>query len=214
LSAIGILWDKNRRWTADPANKWVLLFFVAIVISSYTAYYPKISIENLNQVYVWVIAYFLIINIVNTKERFYIFLLIFCVSTFKMSLFGAKTWAFRGFGFSKWGITGPPGYFVNSGELSIQMLVFFPIAYYLYKALKHRIKVWEKIILALLFITPAMTILGASSRGAQIALLAQCLIMFYRQIFKPKVLIGLALAVYLSITFLPDEQKQRFQTMG
>lgn len=214
LSAAGIIFDRNKKWTSDPANKWMIIFYIVILISSYTAYFPEISKKNLEFFYTWLIIYFLIINIVNTRERFYIFLLIFCLASFKLSLHGARVWTTRGFGFTSWGITGPRGFFQNSGELSIQMLMFFPIGYYLYKYLKERVTKFEKFILALFFITPAMTILGASSRGAQLALLIQVIIMFYKQIFRFKPLVGILIVSFLAITFLPEEQKERFETMG
>lgn len=214
FAAIGIVFDKQKRWVSDPANKWLIVFLLVILLSSFLAYWPATSYVNLEFFYTWVIIYFLIINIVNTPRRFYIFFLIFCLASFKLSLHGAQVWATRGFGFSSWGITGPPGFFRNSGELSIQMLCFFPVGYYLYTALKDRVRKWEKFVLALFFITPAMTILGASSRGAQLALLVQVCIMFYKQIFRVKVLVGLGLFVFLAVTFLPEEQKERFQTMG
>ncbi|MGD8175217.1 O-antigen ligase family protein [Marinimicrobium sp. ARAG 43.8] len=214
LSFVGLAFDKNRKWVSDPVNKWMIIFLIVIVISSINAYWPAISFERLEFIYTWIIIYFLIINIVNTPSRFYIFFLLFCFASFKLSLHGAHVWVSRGFGFAGWGITGPPGFFQNSGELSIQMLVFFPLGFYLYQSLKDRVRVWEKIILILFFVTPVMTILGASSRGAQIALLVQIAVMFYRKIFKVKTLAFVAILIYLGMTFLPQEQKDRFTTIG
>lgn len=214
LSLVGLFFDKNKRWVSDPANKWMITFLIVLILASYNAFRPQIAFEKLEFFYTWLIIYFLIINIVNTKERFYIFFLLYCLASFKLSMHGAQVWTLRGFGFTSWGITGPPGFFQNSGELSIQMLCFFPIGYYLYKNLKDRVKLWEKIILILFFVTPAMTILGASSRGAQLALLVQILIMFYKNIFKVKNIVGISLTIYLIITFIPEEQKDRFRSMG
>ncbi len=94
------------------------------------------------------------------------------------------------------------------------MLCFFPLGYYLYQELKNRVRTWEKVILVLFFVTPVMTILGASSRGAQLALAIQCILMFYRKLFRMKVIIGIAATAFLVITFLPEEQKVRFTEMG
>lgn len=214
LAAIGLIFDPKKMWARDPVNKWLVAFVVVTLVSSFNAYWPNVSYANLDFVYTWVIIYFLIINIVNTPTRFYIFLLLFCLASFKLSFHGAYVWTSRGFGFSSWGITGPPGFFRNSGELSIQMLIFFPIAFYLYQNLRSKVRVWEKLVLLLFFVTPVMTILGASSRGAQLALLVQCSIMFYRKIFRVKVIIGVIVFGFLVITFLPEEQKARFETMG
>lgn len=63
-------------------------------------------------------------------------------------------------------------------------------------------------------ITAIMVILGASSRGAQLALICQLLVMNYRHVFNPKIIVSVAIALALIWSFLPDEQKQRFDTMG
>ena len=63
-------------------------------------------------------------------------------------------------------------------------------------------------------ITAIMVILGASSRGAQLALAVQLVVMNYRTVFKPKVIISVGVALFLLWTFLPEQQKERFQTMG
>lgn len=214
LSALGLLFDSNRKWVSDRLNKWIIAFYLVILVSTYTGYNTAISRHYLEFFYTWLIIYFLIINTVTTKERFYIFLLIFLLASFKLSSHGAQVWVSRGFGFTKWGITGPRGFFGNSGELSIQMLVFFPVAYYLFIALKDYVKPWEKFILLLFIITPVMTILGASSRGAQLALSIQCIVMFYKQIFRVKVLLGISISVLVVMSLLPEEQKERFRTMG
>ncbi|WP_027328177.1 O-antigen ligase family protein [Marinimicrobium agarilyticum] len=214
LSAAGILIDPKKRWVSDTANKWITLFFAAILLSSATAIYPDISWNNIDYFYTWYVIYFLIINIVTTKERFYIFLLIFFLASLKLSLHGAQSWTLRGFSFTKWGITGPRGFFGNSGELSIQMLVLFPLAFYLYSTLKDRVSRWEKVILLLGFITPVMTILGASSRGAQLALAVQLAIMFRKKIFKPKTMLFAFICFFSLYLILPDEQVERFSAIG
>jgi putative inorganic carbon (HCO3(-)) transporter len=45
-------------------------------------------------------------------------------------------------------------------------------------------------------------------------LAVQLVVMNYRTVFKPKVFISCGLAFALLWTFLPDEQKERFQTIG
>jgi O-antigen ligase len=109
---------------------------------------------------------------------------------------------------------GPPGYFANSGELAIQMAVFFPVAYLIAVQLRPHVPRFMFWILALMPITAAMTILGASSRGGQLALVIQMILLFYRYIFRPKILIALVLAGAAIFLLLPPEQKQRFEAAG
>lgn len=211
---LGCFADKTVRWVSSSINILLILFLIIILLSSVYAYFPSVSYANLENYYLWVIIYFLIINIVNTRKRFFIFLCVFLVASFKLSLSLAITWAQRGFSFTSWGLSGPPGFFQNSGELVIQMLVFWPIAWAFAHLLKPYVsKTWYRLLM-LMPITAIMVILGASSRGGQLALVVQLVVMNYRSVFKPKVFISCGLAFALLWTFLPDEQKERFQTIG
>lgn len=211
---LGCFADRTVRWVSSSVNILLILFLITILLSSAFAYFPSVSFGKLESYYLWVIIYFLIINIVNTRKRFFIFLCIFLVASFKISLSLAISWAKRGFSFTDWGLSGPPGFFQNSGELAIQMLVFWPIAWAFAHSLKpHISKTWYWLLM-LMPITAIMVILGASSRGAQLALVVQLVVMNYRTVFKPKVLISCGIALALLWTFLPEEQKDRFRTMG
>jgi len=214
LSLAGAVIDPSVRWVKSPVNVLMHLFAAWIFLSSIYAYNPDISKEHYIDFYSWYVIYFLIITIVNTRERFYIFMMILMLSMAKIALGTAKQWVMRGFGFTSWGLMGPRGYFQNSGELAILMLVLFPLAYYLYEYLKEDVSRWEKWLLTAFWIAPILTILGASSRGAQVALVAQLLVMFYKQIFKFKRLVVIAVLLTSFYHLLPDEQKQRFAEAG
>lgn len=211
---LGGFTDKTVKWVSSPINVLLIVFLLLVFISSYLAYFPGVSYDNLDRYYLWVVIYFIIINIVNTRRRFFIFICIFLVASFKLSLSLSLIWARRGFSFTDWGLMGPPGFFQNSGELAIQMLVFWPIAWAFAHSVKPYVSRRWYLALMLMPITGIMVILGASSRGAQLALVCQLLVMNYRYVFKPKVLISIGLAAILLWTFLPEEQKQRFETMG
>jgi len=211
---LGCFADRTVRWVSSPINKLLIIYLIVILISSYFAYFPSISFDNLDRYYPWVIIYFIIINIVNSKRRFFIFISIFLVASFKLSLSLSITWAQRGFAFTDWGLMGPQGFFQNSGELAIQMLVFWPIAWAFAHMMKPNISRLWYMVLMLMPITAIMVILGASSRGAQLALICQIVLMNYRYIFRPKILVSIVVALALIWHFLPEEQKQRFETIG
>jgi probable O-glycosylation ligase (exosortase A-associated) len=198
----------------SPVNVLMHLFAVWIFMSSIYAYDPDLSKEHYIDFYSWYVIYFLIITIVNTRERFYIFMMVLMLSMAKIAIGTAKQWIMRGFSFTGWGLMGPRGYFQNSGELAILMLVLFPLAYYLYEYLKEDVSRWEKWLLMVFWIASILTILGASSRGAQVALVVQLLVMFYKQIFRFKRLIVIAVLLAGFYYLLPDEQKQRFTEAG
>lgn len=210
----GCFLDKSVRWVSAPFNFWLILFFVLILLSSFFAYYPSVSYDNLENFYSWLIIYFLIINIVNTEKRLFIFLCIFFLASFKLSLSLSITWAQRGFSFTSWGLMGPPGFFQNSGELSIQMLVFWPLAWAFFNGLKSNLNKVQYLVLLLMPVTAIMVILGASSRGAQLALLVQLIMMNASSIFRPKIIVSCLIAFSILWTLLPQEQKDRFQIAG
>jgi O-antigen ligase len=211
---LGCFSDRTVRWVSSSINFLLIFFLILIVLSSFFAYFPEISYQNLEKYYLWVVIYFLVINIVNTKRRFYIFIGIFLLASFKLSLSLSLIWARRGFSFTDWGLMGPPGFFQNSGELSIQMLVYWPIAYAFVQSIKPNISRKLYLLAMLMPITGIMVILGASSRGAQLALIVQIVIMNYKYIFRFKALLSLIVVLSVSWTFLPDAQKYRFETMG
>jgi len=214
LSFCGLLIDRSIKWTSSSANAWIILFLITIIISIFTAYYPDVSKKYFMDFFGWFLIYFLIIHIVNTPERFYIFLLIFLFTAAKIAVGTAKAWVGRGFAFTTWGLMGPRGYFQNSGELAILMLMLFPLAYLLYATSKGRAGVWERRVLLLFWICPILTILGASSRGAQIALTLQLAMLFRKSMFKLKPLLGISILCLGLFFLLPEEQKQRFSSVG
>ncbi len=213
LSVITLILDKDIKAVKHPLNKWMIVFFLIIIASTIFAYNRQISIDRLANFYTWFIIYFLIIHIVNNEKRLFIFLLIIILASAKLSFFGAKTWALRGFGFTSWGIMGPPGYFQNSGELAIQMLILFGISYFLFQAQKEHLKGIKYWFLLLCPITAAMTIMGASSRGSQIALVILLFIIFWKKITIKRT-IGISILVFIGYSLMPDEQIARFTTAG
>ena len=214
LAMVGLLLEKKARFVSDPANLLMTMFLLTLVASSTLAVYPDISWDHWFNFFGWYVIYFLVVNILTNERRFVIFLVLFLLASFKLSFFGARTWAFRGFSFTNWGIMGPSGPFQNSGELSVQMLMFGPVAYQY--ALYLRPHVSRAVFLALLFVpvTAAMTVIGASSRGAQLALAYQS----YRVMLKGKLtlrsLFAAGAVVALVIALFPQEQIDRFRSAG
>jgi probable O-glycosylation ligase (exosortase A-associated) len=211
---VGCFLDKTVRWVSCSINATLILFFLVILASSIFAYRPDVSYSQLNKFYTWFVIYFLIINIVNTEKRLFLFICVFFVASFKLSLSLSITWASRGFSFADWGLSGPPGFFQNSGELAIQMLVFWPLAWAFSLKLKPYLNKVKYLVVILMPVTAIMVIMGASSRGAQLALLVQLVVLNYKSILKPKVIISCSIVFAILWGVLPDEQKERFKVVG
>jgi putative inorganic carbon (HCO3(-)) transporter len=214
LAALSLAKDPHRCWVRDATNWWMTLFLAVIIASSISATFPSISWSHWFDFFGWYVIYFLIITIVTTRERYFIFLVIFLLANFKLSIFGARTWMSRGFGFSDWGIAGPPGFFENSSDLSTEMLMFAPIAFELALFVKPHAKRLTYWFLMLGAVTGAMTVLAASSRGSQLGLVAQAAWVAIQRKLNLKILIGIALVAGIGYALLPAAERARFASSG
>ncbi len=206
--------DKKSKTTWSLLHFWLCAFFIQLNVSilfAYNSWWSDFYYINAMQ---WFIVILAISRIVVTRERMYIFSLVLFICSLKLSFGTALIWAGRGFAFTNWGIKGPPGFFENSGELAIQMLVAFALAYYLFQARTKPLSKIEFLILGLAIVTPVLTVLGASSRGSQLALAFIMLLLAGTRIFKIKYLLVFSLVCIATWQLLPDEQKNRFQGMG
>ncbi|WP_334013431.1 O-antigen ligase family protein [Alteromonas sp. S167] len=214
VALVSVFSDKKADMNWTRLHTVILLFAVSIHLSFLVAFDIDSSKRNYKFFIQWIIVFFLVSSIVTNRERFYSFFLVIFLCSLKIAFGTTRIWVSRGFSFTTWGLTGPPGYFQNSGELAILMLTLFPLGYYLFRYHAKDLNKLEKIVLFLATICPALTILGASSRGAQIALGVQLVIIFWKKLYKPKSLLLLAIVIWLGFNFLPDEQKQRFSEIG
>jgi len=188
----------------------VLLFATLAWLSAMTSLYPHISSRYLTTPFIFALEVLFLSNCVKNDKQLQLLLIVFFLCIFKMSLFGARTWASRGFGFADWGIQGPAGFFQNSGEFSLLMGMSAVMSVPLILYMKPKMNIYW-----LLPLTAVMTVMGASSRGSQLALLVGViyLLVVYKKI-SVKNLLYTAVLVAVVWTFLPEEQKARFETAG
>ena len=206
--------DRDVSWVSNVQNKFLVLLFILILVSGLAAYDPSLSWDAYDIPINWLIIYFLIITIINTEKRFFVYILLILIVSFKMSQHGFRTFIERGGGFADWGASGSPGWFQNSGEFGIQMTIFVPLAITFILALKSYWGSLKKILFYMLPVTGLVSILASSSRGAQIAIIAVGLWYLIRSRLGVKGITGLLLATSLLYYFLPSEQLDRFKTAG
>ena len=206
--------DRSIKWVDCKQNNILISFFIIVLLSGLFAFKPLVSWEAKTEIINWVLLYFLVINIVNTEKRFFIFLLGYMLFSFKMSQHGFTVWAKRGFSFTEWGLIGAGGYFENSGEYAIQMLIFGCMSAAFVLALKEKWGRYKKWFFYLMPFTAFMVVLGASSRGSQLALLVIGLLMMIRVKAGLKIFLTMIALMALAYFLLPEEQLQRFTEMG
>jgi len=199
----------NYKVKINSAVYLTIVFSVICVISAYTSDYQDYSTTRLNIIFTWVIEIIFFVSCITQKEDLKLVIVTMFIALFKISLFGARTWIERGFGFRDYGIAGPPGFFTNSGELSLLMAMFF---LWSTSYLTSGSKQWLYWVLP---ITAFMTVLAASSRGSQLALLVGTVWLFIRSgKLNIRSLIVFCIMLFAAYYFLPDKQKERFSSSG
>ena len=206
--------DRTVKWVSNVENNHLFFFFIIVILSGIFAFKPSVAWEANKEIINWVLVYFLTINIINTEKRFFIFLLGYMFFSFKMSQHGFITWASRGFSFTNWGLIGAGGYFQNSGEYAIQMLIFGSMSAAFVLALKEKWGRYKKWFFYLMPFTAIMVVLGASSRGSQLGLLVIGLLLMVRVKAGFKIFVVMIALMAIAYFLLPDEQIQRFSNMG
>ncbi len=206
--------DPSVKWVSNTENKLFVLFVIIVILSGIFAFRPSESLKYWDVMTNWVIVYFLVITIVNTEKRLLLFLLAYCLFNLKMSQHGAIAWAERGFSFASYGLIGSPGWFHNSGEYAIQMLVYGPLAIAIVISLKGYWGRCKKIFFYAAAVTGYMAVIGASSRGAQIALAVVGVWFLLKQKNGFKGLLVIFLVAIVLYYLLPDQELQRLADAG
>lgn len=207
--------NKTRRVVYGSCFPLLMSFFVVAVVSMLLSRYPTAGWDFLLVIASWYVAIFAISRSVNTEAKFIAFYILFMLFSFKMSQHGFRVWATHGFTFIKTGVSGAPGWFQNSGEVGVQMCVFFPmLIHFCLAGWKH----WSltlKVIAAFVALTVVGTVVGSSSRGAVIGLAAAGVWMLLRGNRNRFAISFVGLVLAFSVyKFTPAEFVQRFQEIG
>lgn len=204
----------NAPLVKNPSNILLILFFVVILLSSAFALAPGVAFEKVPDFISWVVIFFLIINIVNTEKRFFVFMLAFLLYSFKMAQFSFFNWVSKGFGFISYGSGGGPGWFRNSGEFGIQMCIFLPLAACFFFALKEHWPRWKKILFLFFPFTALTGTVSSSSRGAVVGVVCVLVFMLMKGKNRLKGLVALGVILALVYFLIPDRQLERFRSSG
>ncbi len=201
-------------YTKNFMNRLFILFFIVVVVSSIMALSPETAYEELPLIFSWLVIYFLIINIINTEERLLVFVLAFLIYSFKMAQFSFRNWLRAGFDFMGSGSGGGPGWFHNSGEFGIQMVVFLAVSACFVFALKSYWPRWKQGLICLFPLTALSGTVSSSSRGAVLGAAAVALYFILKSKYRVKSLLVLVAVGFAVYSFIPDQQMARFSSIG
>ncbi len=189
---------------------WLILAF----ISTMFAFDKSVALEATIDLAKWFAIVFMIVNLVNTKSKWQIFMWLFLLLNLKMSQFQLRSFH-SGYEsaenlrfFIQEGVgVGSGGFFNNANDFGIAMVVVAPLAFYLYKSVKS---------LALKIISGAFTlafmtsIMVSGSRGAALGLFASLIAYWVKSKSKFTSLIVVVILAVGFWTAAPTAWKDRF----
>lgn len=196
-----------------PLGGLVGAFALLVLLSVFAAYDPGASLNSWHVIVNWLLVFFLTVSIVDEEERFFVFVLLYFLWNLKMSQHGVRSWAASGFAFRGWGISGPPGWFSDSGEFAIQMAMFFPLSAYFAWACWKRCGTIKRLFLLAMPVTAVISVIGSSSRGAYLGLAAAVLALLL-QSRRLKTASWVGAVCLVAALMVPAEQWDRFETAG
>lgn len=214
IMGMRFLVENKEPIVSSVANKLLVAFVLVVIASSYFAIWPEESWADIDVMLSWFVIYFLLVNIINTEERFILFFVFFLLFSFKMSQHGFRTWMGRGFSFAGWGASGAPGWFQNSGEFGVQMCIFVPMAFTFYLGLRKNWGRIKKAFFLILPITGVGAIIASSSRGAVLGFAAVCLSFAINTKQRFRSLILVVIVLVGGILVAPQGFIDRFETIG
>jgi len=217
LLLLGIFLAFSDKTTTSPpaaALRPMIAFSVSVLCSMAFAYSPSVAAEQWIMFFGWLFVVLLLTSVVNTRTRVFLFVVAYFLCNLKMAQHGFRSWVSRGFGFAGWGVSGSPGWFQNSGEFALEMVVFLPLVLAYIAAFR---KDWSRLVRGVFYLLAVMvvgSIIASSSRGAIIGLVGVGLwgVMFTRR--RLRALLALVALSFLIYLMIPPEFKARFETIG
>lgn len=214
IALVALLGEQRTVQVRNGADKLMVFFLLAVLVSSVLATYTGISFSHFSDFADWLVIYFLITRIITTEARFFLFFLAFLVYNFKMSLHGFRTWADRDFAWASWGVTGAPGFFQNSGEFGIELCIFFPLCYYFIATLWPDWGRVKRLFFLLFPFTAIASVAATSSRGAALGLAGAVLFMVMQSRHRAKAAVIAAVVLVTLYLIIPPQSLARFSRAG
>ena len=212
LACITAITNRDIKWVKNPGNVLFVIFYIVVVLASVLAFKPSLSFSKIDIITNWVILYFLIITVLDSEKKYIGFLLVYFLVNFKMSQFGFRSFIYKGY--SSFGVSGSPGWFKDSGDLGIQMILFTPLVTAFILALKEYWGKYKTMLFWALPVTALVTIVATTSRGAQLGIAATGLWFLIKNPRGIKVIAGIVVAGVLFYWLLPEKMIEEFESAG
>jgi len=217
-SLVGLLISPQVRAKNPPGVRRIdtvlIIFIVACLLSFAFAYDVAKAWPQMQAALLFCLIYFLIGRIVNNSWRLKGFLFVWLLCNLKLAQFVIRSYfSYHSMGVSDAALgrgvgAGSTGFFANSNDFGLAMVIAFPVgAFLLYAQLKR----WQRVALLIYSTVCFLSIFFCSSRGAIVGIAMIVLIAFIK---RPKKLAPALMIVFLAVgvgIIMPQGHKDRLR---
>lgn len=214
LTLLLVVMEGQKQAESGGIGGGLLLMSLVVLLASFMAKNPALAFSEWRLFYDWMIIYVVIRQAVNSEIKLFLFVVLFFLANTKMSQHGFFSWASRGFSFARWGVTGGPGWFHNSGEFGIQLCIFLPMLAGVAIPLWQQWSRAVRLVVIFIAITAVSSVIATSSRGALLGVAAAVVWMTMRSRYFLRTAIMAAVFSVAIYSNLPEESLARLQNMG
>jgi O-antigen ligase len=213
---ISFILEGRRPNNFNFQNILMLAFLFWVFISYLYAYKPDLAWQSLVDFAKWVVIYFLLINIINDRNKLYVFTVVLLLLMFKQTQYMIRNLVQSGFHVPKTGLYAGAGFFANPGDLGAALACVFGVAYYLIRADTRKMFNWFKMQwfhIACAASIP-LAIFATNSRGAALAWVMCLLGLWYKSRVKMRSALGIVGVVLAFSLLMTEENFARFKASG
>ena len=217
---ISFVLEKRRLDNFNFQNILMLVFLFWFFISTLLAFKSEFAWQGLINFSKWAIIYFLLINSINERKKFYIFLILLLLLNFKYAQYAIRIWANRGFYSDPRGLYEGGGigtsFFKNPNDFGIALNSIFGLSFYMLLTDTRKIFNWFKMRWFYVITTSSipLAILATSSRGAALGLGGCFLGILYKSKKRVMAFLLVSIAAAIFLLLIPEDNWKRFQNMG
>jgi probable O-glycosylation ligase (exosortase A-associated) len=209
VTLVGMLASKEAKRMIWSREIVVLVLFIAWMgITTSTAFYPALAIEQYEKVIKIQILTFMTLLMLTSERRIHLFIWTLALS---LGFYGVKGGIFTIVNGGVYRVQGPPGTFIGgNNELAVALVMTIPLMRYLYLQEKKRIVRYG--LAAAMFLT-AVAAFGTQSRGALVALILTGGIFWLKSRYKFATALFVMLAAGVALSVMPSEWFERMTTI-
>jgi probable O-glycosylation ligase (exosortase A-associated) len=210
LTLIAWFFSKERKRLPFDATVWLILAFMAdISITTSLAVDPAVAFDMWERVTKELLFVLITIAMTTNRIRFHALLWVMAIA---IGYYGLKGGAFMILHGGDYMIFGPPDTVISdNNDLAAGLTVALPLMNYVRMTSAHR---WVRSGLLVVMAGSFLAIPGSYSRAALLGLVAVSIFLWLKSGKKLLSGIVVALALILSITFMPEKYLERMQTIG